>query len=277
MDQNKVLNKIKEYAKEKNINSFNIYHPMNHGITEYADEITLENLSSVLVGGTFLRKEKLIISILPFVKFEQSAHFLGILSTYRRYLEENQNVMIDLLENNKELIEKFSKTNKEIYFYSELILGEERVKKLDWFNNVINKKNDLIEKKVSFSFAIDLNEIINKINIKSFNWIERSLVRLLEEVEYNKEVFKSLEIDYFNFNKNQSTIIYVNFIGSEKENLIQLFVEKLIDNYIKIENNKVTVNAHDHEDEQKKIINLTLLEIEMENKVNKKNKKSIKI
>lgn len=277
MDQDKVLNKVKEYAKEKNINNFNVYHPMNHGITEYADEITLENLSSVLVGGTFLRKEELIISILPFIKFEQSAHFLGILSTYRRYLEENQNVMIDLLENNKELIEKFSKTNKEIYFYSELILGEEKIKKLDCFNNVINKKNNLIEKKVSFSFAIDLNEIINKTNIKSFNWIERSLIRLLEEVEYNKEVFKSLEIDYFNFNKNRSTIIYVNFIGSEKENLIQLFVEKLIDNYIKIENNKVTGNAHDHDDEQRKVINLTLLEIEVENNINKKNKKSIKI
>ena len=64
MDQLKVIKKVKEYAKEKNISSFHIYR----AITEYADEITLENLSSVLVGGTFLREKELIISILPFIK-----------------------------------------------------------------------------------------------------------------------------------------------------------------------------------------------------------------
>ena len=275
MNQNTILNKVKEYAKEHNISTFNIYRPMTENIIEYTDEITLKNLSSVLIGGTFLRKEKLIISILPFVKFEVSEHFLAIVSTYRKYLEENQNVMINLLANNKELIENFSKTNKELYCYSQFILGEENVKKLDYFNNVINTKNNLIERKASFSFAIDLNEIINKMNIKSFNWIERSLVSLLEDVEYNKDVLKSLEIDYFNFNKSRSTIIYLNFIGSEKESLIQSFVEKLVDNYITVENSKIKVN--DYKNEQKKIINLTLLEIETENNVNKKNKKSIKI
>ncbi len=46
------------------------------------DELNLDNLSSALLGGTFLRNKNLIIPLLHFVNFKNSNHYLVMLSTY---------------------------------------------------------------------------------------------------------------------------------------------------------------------------------------------------
>ena len=235
MNQKEILQKVQDHAQKEGLCKINIYTG-NYGITEYTDELNLDNLSAALTGGNFLRKEDLIIPILPFIKFDNSDHYIGLLRTYINHLYHHKDVMITSLNINRELLNKFSTKNKEIYYYAKSILEDRFLEIADIFTNVLAKKDVLLKKKPSVAYSIDLNELIDVVRIKSFNWIESGLTKTLEALKYNVEVNKYLGVESNVFDKGHGTTFTVNFIGVKNEELVDSFVDALINKFIDCEN-----------------------------------------
>lgn len=265
MNQKEILQIVQEYATKEGLRKINLYTG-NYGMTEYTDELNLNNLSAALVGGNFLRKTDLIIPILPFLKFKSSDHYSCLVSTYVHHLYNNKDTMISSLNINKELLNEFSPKNKEIYYYSKNIL-EDRISEVsDIFTNVLAKKGQLLKKKPSIAYSIDVNELIDVVRIKNFNWIENGLTKTLEALQYNIEVNKYLGIESNVFDKGHGTIFTVNFIGVKNEELVDSFMDALINKFIDCENDPDFLASTEN---MEKMVTHTLLDHELGKKEEK--------
>lgn len=269
MNQLQILKYVQDYAQKEKLTNFHLYTGFNT-TNEHAAEITLENLSQVLVGGTFLRKKLLIVPLLPFIKFDNSKHYIGLISTYAVELSQNKaqnkDWMISSLKNNEELFNEFSEKNKEIYFYSKTFLKERFSEVSDIFKNVLSRKGSLIQKTPSIAYNIDLNELIDVIRIKNFTWIENNLRETMTAVQENVETYEYLGIQRLYFQKDPHSNLTVSFIGATNSELIELFMTSLINNFIDCENNpNFSSSKHDIQ----KIVKRTLLEQKLPEKEDK--------
>ena len=272
MNQLQILQHVKDYAKKENLTNFYLYTGLN-SINEYTEEITLENLSQVIVGGTFLRKKLLIVPLLPFLKLDTSKHYIGLISTYHFELSQNKDVMISSLERNHELFKEFSETNKEIYFYSKKILEKRFLEVSYIFDKILAKKGLLIQQLPSITYNIYLNEMIDVIRIKNFSWIEYNLKDTLTEIQENIEVHRHLGVQRILFQKDDpNSNLTVSFIGAKDSKLIESFMVSLINKFIDFENDP---NFSSSKEDLAKMISHTLLDQKILLKENKL--KSLKI
>ena len=266
MNQIEIFKKVRDYIIENNISHVNLYTG-HYSMTEYTDDLMIDDLSAALVGGNFLRKKELIEPILPFVRLKESKHLLAILSTYGYYLKENKPILLDLIKNNKEFLQSFSKDNREIYFYSKSFLAEQFSEVGDVFKDILIKNEVLIKKKPSYTYSIDMNAVIEVVNIKSFTWIESRLKSILDCLQNNKNLNNYLQIENSSFYENNDMTMVIVFVGGDNEQLIDKFMNNLINNYITSENKGLKGNAED----MKKIVDFTLLQQQMNDvQVNKK-------
>jgi hypothetical protein len=265
MNQKEILQVVQEYAKKQDIKKYHLYMGI-HGMSEYATELNLDNLSAAIVGGNFLRQQALIVPILPFIKFKNSEHYLGLVSTYSHELYHNKDAMISSLNINKELLTEFSTKNKELYFYSKNILEDKFSEVADIFTKVLAKKGLILKKKPSLAYTIDSNEIIDIVRIKNFNWIESGLTKTLEALQYNVEVNKYLGIESNVFDKCHGTTFTVNFIGVENEQLLDSFMDALLTKFIDCENDPDFLATAEN---MEKMVSYTLLEHELGKKEDK--------